>query len=394
MIARWLGREFREFPATTSICLSWLVVFGAMTFHQIAMGEPLPPWRWLVPGFGGGDAFGDLTLDDLARGQVWRLITCNFIHYSMIHLGMNLMAMYQLGSVAEVWYGPYQTIFLFGLTGGAGNLLSAMARLWMRSGREVHSGGGSVAIMGLVGICAVVGWQSSNPEGRRLGRLMLIFIALTAALGAVFAHYIDNWGHGGGLVAGLAIGLAHRWLSGRVGKPSAWGSGVLTILVIAGSAAAQVVAERRDAPVRLERMLVKRSTYLRRAAAELNWLRRPDPPRMALEKASKWLDVLDELLDRRGRNEVAALRPLVAAAIEHPPDAEARRAIDEHLARLLDRMRQTYADDRTQLRRLRGQPHIQSTRGGRSDDRKALPRHRAAGQGGRGVVPGPSATVP
>jgi membrane associated rhomboid family serine protease len=356
MIARWVGREFREFPATSTLCLAWIVVFGAVTYHQLAEGSPLPASRWLVFGFGGGDAFGDLTLNDLARGQAWRLVTCNFIHYSLIHLGLNLLALYQLGSVVESWYGGYQTIFLFGLTGAGGNLLSAIARFWMRTNREVHSAGGSVAIMGIVGLCAVVGLRSGNAEGRWLGRLMLVFIGLTAALGAVFMKYIDNWGHGGGLLVGVALGLAHRGLRARVGKPTAWGAGVLTLLAIVVSAAAQYASERREAPARLERTLVRRSNNLARAASVLAWLRRGNPPQIHLETASKWLDVLDEHLDRPGRKEVAALRPLIAGAMEDPPDEEHRRAIDDHLTRLLALMQLQYDDDRRRLRDLRARP--------------------------------------
>lgn len=353
MIARWLAREIRDFPATAFFCLSWVIIFAAMTYHQRAEGSPLPAMRWLVLGFGGGESFGDLTLADLSRGQIWRLITCNFIHYSLVHLGLNLLAMYQLGSLLEYWYGPYQLIFIYGLTGGGGNLLSAMARLWMRSNREVHSAGGSVAIMGMVGLCAVAGWRSGSPDGRRLGRLMLTFIALTAGLGIVFPRFIDNWGHAGGLIVGVALGLGHRWLCARVGKPTAWGAGVLTGLVIVGCAAAQFVSDRREAPARLERALVRRSEFLGRAVREFGWLQRPDPAPGHLVAATKWLDVLDQILDGPARAEAQALRPLLAAAQKRPLNEDERREFDQRLPSLLQLIRQKYEADRHQLRQLR-----------------------------------------
>lgn len=353
MIARWLAREVREFPVTTGLWMSWVAVFVAMTANHLALGSPLSATRWLFLGFGGGEGFGDLTLRDLARGQVWRLVTCNFIHYSLIHLSLNLLAMYQIGSLLESWYGSPQLLFLYGLTGGAGNLVAASARSWIGSDREVHSAGGSVAIMGMVGLCAVAGWRASTPEGRRLGSLMLLFIGLTAALGAVFPRHIDNWGHAGGLVVGLAIGLAHRRLSARVGKPSAWGAGVLTALVIAGSAAAQFATERREGPARLERSLVRRSSYLTRAAGELNWLRRPDPPPGHLVAASKWLDVLDEILDSPARAEIDALRPIIHAERSRPLAENERRVLHDRLPRLLKLIRGRYEDDQRKLRKLR-----------------------------------------
>jgi membrane associated rhomboid family serine protease len=354
MIARWLAREVRDYPATSCFCLSWIIVFLAMTYDHLASGSPLSALRWLVLGFGGGESFGDLTLTDLSRGQIWRLITCNFVHYSVVHLGLNLLAIYQLGSLLESWYGSYQFVFIYGLTGGGGNLLSALARLWTRSTREVHSAGGSVAIMGMVGLCAVAGWRSGSRDGKRLGRLMLIFIALTAGLGVIFPRFIDNWGHAGGLIVGAALGFAHRGLYARVGKPAAWGAGVLTGLVIAGSAAAQIVSDRRDAPARIERSLVRRSEFLARASGELGRLRRRDPPQIHVIAASKWLDVLDQVLDGPALDDVHALRPLLAAAQKRPLSEDERRQFDERLPSLLRLIREKYEDDRRRLRKLRG----------------------------------------
>ncbi len=297
MILRWLAREFREFPATSFLCLSWIIVFIAMTYVQLASGSPLPPSRWLVYGFGGGDRFGDLTLNDLARLQVWRLVTCNFIHYSLLHIALNTLALYQLGSIVESWYGSHQLIFIYGLTGAGGNLLSAMARIWARSNREVHSAGGSVVIMGLVGLCAVAGWRSRTADGKWLCRLMLIFIVLTAALGMVFPRFIDNWGHAGGLVVGAAIGLAHGRLLANANKPSAWIAGFLTGLLIVGSAAAQFVVDRREAPGRMERSLEQRSQSLVRASAEMSHLRRPLDLSGRIAAASTFLGDLDRVRD-------------------------------------------------------------------------------------------------
>jgi rhomboid protease GluP len=352
MILRWLTREVREFPATSSICLSWIIVFAAMTGNQLASGAPLPADRWLLWGFGGGEPFGDLSLDDLARGQVWRVVTCNFVHYSLVHIALNLLAMYQLGGLLESWYGSYHLLFVYGLTGGGGNLLSASIRWWSRSSREVHSAGGSTAIMGLIGLCAIAGWLSKDAERRRLSRLMLIFIAATAEIGRRWPQFIDNWGHGCGLIMGLVIGLAHRRLEAAVGKPSAWGAGVLTLLIMTGSGAAQFVAARREAPARLERSLVHRSHYLAQGTRELTLLHRDDCPTAYKIRALRWLDGLEQILDRAARAEIRALRPLVQADQSRPLNEDERQDLDRRLSFLLASMRRAYEADRRELRRL------------------------------------------
>ena len=73
---------------------------------------------------------------DLARGEYWRLITSTFVHFSLLHLGLNVLAMYQLGTMTESWFGKSQLVFIYGLTGGGGNLISAILRYAVARIRE------------------------------------------------------------------------------------------------------------------------------------------------------------------------------------------------------------------------------------------------------------------
>ena len=119
-------------------------------------------------------------------------------------------------------------------------------------------------IMGLVGLCAVVGLRSRTELGVSMGRLMVFFMVTTAVLGAVLPQFIDNWGHAGGAVVGIALGFAHRGLLRAVHKPSAWGRGVVTAILIAACGVAQVVADRREAPLREEQGVIRRLSELER----------------------------------------------------------------------------------------------------------------------------------
>ena len=210
--------------------------------------NPSPTWwRLLVLGIGDGHRFGDLTLQDLAHGQYWRLVTSTFVHYSVIHIVLNLFAFYLLGTLVESWYGTPQFILVYGVTGGLGNLISACIRTAIRAHPLIHSGGGSVVIMGLIGLCAVVGWRSRTETGSDLGWQMSKALGMTGLLGVAFPRYIDNWGHAGGAISGFPLGLLHRWFLGNHGRPSAWGMGVVAGLVIVGCGLAQASADRREA---------------------------------------------------------------------------------------------------------------------------------------------------
>jgi hypothetical protein len=165
----------------------------------------------------------------------------------VIHIALNLLAFYMLGTLVESWYGAPQFIFIYGLTGGLGNLVSALIRYAIGSGQNVHSGGGSVVIMGLIGLCAVMGWRSRTATGSDLGWQMSKALGLTGLLGIAFPRYIDNWGHAGGAFVGALLGLLHRWFLRQYARPAAWGMGVLMVLVIVGCGLAQWSADRREA---------------------------------------------------------------------------------------------------------------------------------------------------
>jgi rhomboid protease GluP len=357
MALRFIMSEARDFPATALFCLLWIAVFAAMVGTRLAAGVPIPLIRWLVLGIGDGHRFGDLALDDLdlAHGkyEYWRLMTSTFVHFSVMHLVLNLIAMYQLGTMVESWYGRYQAVFIYGLTGGGGNLVSALIRYVIGSNPRIHSGGGSVVIMGLVGLCAVVGLRSRS-ELVSLGRLMVWFMVATAAMGVVLPQFIDNWGHAGGAVVGIAVGFAHRWLLRAVHKPSGWGRGVVTGILIVACGVAQAAADRREAPLREQQTLVRRVSerernYQALARTALLVRRRGDTKTIL-----KLLDIVGA--SQAGSVSFAAELGKLRAMAQPAPDGrlsdEQAHQIGEYLTPLVERAHRDFVAERKKLWRL------------------------------------------
>ena len=166
MNLRTVARECRDFPATVSICLIWIAIFAGMAACQVADGGSIPWTRWLFSGIRQGHRFGDLTVLEIRGGEIWRLVTSTFVHYSILHIGLNLFAMYQLGTLIESWYGSPQFVFIYGVIAFFGNLIAVLVRCVSNLNPRIHSGGGSVVILGLVGMCAVVGWRLRAEWGR------------------------------------------------------------------------------------------------------------------------------------------------------------------------------------------------------------------------------------
>ena len=198
MTLRGIAREITDFPATILLCIIWIVVFLAMIGSQFSEGNH-PPWlNLMVLGVNAGHRFGDLALEDIDRGEVWRLVTSTFLHYSVLHISLNLLAFYQLGTLLESWYGKYQLIMIYGLTGAGGNLILILIRYQNGAGPLDSLGGWFGCDHGFRCDLRRRGLRVAHEDGIWLGWQMVFFMCLTALLGVVFPRYLDNWGHLGG----------------------------------------------------------------------------------------------------------------------------------------------------------------------------------------------------
>jgi rhomboid protease GluP len=137
----------------------------------------------------------------VAQGESWRLLSSMFLHSGAIHLGLNMLSLYFLGSFVEQAFGRGRFLALYLLSGVSGGL----AYLYF-GGFDEAAVGASGAIFGLLG--GVLGyalrrgtfsWQ--NP----LIRQLLILLALNLYIGFSIPN-ISNTAHLGGLAGGFAFG--------------------------------------------------------------------------------------------------------------------------------------------------------------------------------------------
>jgi membrane associated rhomboid family serine protease len=236
--------QFRDAPATMTLCALWVAVFVAMIVVQ---GGFQRDGDLLSGGISAatGDRFGSVTSAQVYAGQWWRALTATFIHYSLVHLFVNTAGLYQIGPLIESWYGSAAFLGLYAVLGVGGNLVAALSRPWIARQLagvanipDYPCGGGSGVLCGLVALLAVVGWRSRSRFGDYLKAQMLGVLGFTAALGLMLPN-VDNFGHAGGAVAGAIVGLAHRRLVRLAGRPPARALGVAGGLLIAVAAASQ-----------------------------------------------------------------------------------------------------------------------------------------------------------
>ena len=149
-----------------------------------------------------GAGFGPATKD----GEWWRLATAMFLHFGVVHLLMNMAALWEAGRLVERLYGSLRFLVIFVLSGLTGNGVSLIAQ-----GDQAVAGGASGAVFGIYGALLVYLWRERDQVNRTEFRWLFggaaLFAGVTIALG-FFIKGIDNAAHIGGLLTGAVIGLA------------------------------------------------------------------------------------------------------------------------------------------------------------------------------------------
>lgn len=174
-------------------------IFAATVYAGAGLIEPngsvLVQW---------GTNFGPRTLD----GEWWRLFTSMFLHFGLLHVALNMWALWSMGQLTEKLFGSAYFLVLYIFAGLCGSLASLYAH------PALNSAGASGAIFGvLAGLFAFM----VNPKTRIPASIAakhrnsaIVFIAYNLFNG--FAHAgIDNAAHLGGLAGGFAMG----WLLAR-----------------------------------------------------------------------------------------------------------------------------------------------------------------------------------
>ncbi|MGE9269951.1 MAG: rhomboid family intramembrane serine protease [Verrucomicrobiales bacterium] len=128
----------------------------------------------------------------------WRLATAPFMHGHWVHFLMNAMALVYLGRRVELLARWPHMVAVFVFAAWAGG--EATARYGPQGAFSLGASGG---IIGLLGFLMVFESMHSTLVPESVRRRLLAGLFMTAALGMVGYKVIDNWAHGGGLVAGM-----------------------------------------------------------------------------------------------------------------------------------------------------------------------------------------------
>jgi rhomboid protease GluP len=184
--------NLRRTPGTTLLIVAILIVFAI----QFSIDRANQTSVFIL---------GGIRATTLPHHDYWQLLAAMFLHFGVLHLVMNLWALYQLGGVFEVLFGTRRFLMTYFGTGLAASIAAAIF-----VGPDTLSAGASGAIFGILG--ALIPAIRRSPRWRHQpwtrGFLQqLIGWAVINIIIGFSVPGIDNSAHLGGFVAGLLLGF-------------------------------------------------------------------------------------------------------------------------------------------------------------------------------------------
>ena len=163
-------------------------------------------------------------------GDWWRLITCVFIHFGIIHLALNMYALFSVGVYLEPMLGKAKYIAAYLCTG----VLASLASLWWHT-EGTNSAGASGAVFGMYGLFLALLTSNLIPKSVRQALLQSIVVFVIYNLIYGLKGGVDNAAHIGGLVSGLIIGFIYVFAikKEKQEQPVKWVTPAVIIITIA-----------------------------------------------------------------------------------------------------------------------------------------------------------------
>ena len=134
----------------------------------------------------------------IRKGEIYRLLTCAFLHANIFHLLFNCYSLYVIGSQIEGFMGKCKYIVIYLFSALCGALMSMIF-----SGNSI-SIGASGAIFGLIGSLLYFGYHYRVYLGNVIKSQIIPLLVINLAIGFM-SMGIDNFAHIGGLLAGTLI---------------------------------------------------------------------------------------------------------------------------------------------------------------------------------------------
>jgi rhomboid protease GluP len=201
----------------------------SLLFNPRATGLSLNPLTFLSPSdtsillLG---ATGTVPIDKYHR--FWTLVSASFLHGGILHIFFNMAALRQLAALVNREFGVYRMFVIYTVSGVLGFWISYLAGV-------AFTIGASASVCGLIGALLYYGKSRGGIYGGTLYRQVFSWVIFLFMFGLIVPG-INNWGHGGGILAGIVsgflLGYQEKKRENLVHKTLAAVCGVVTVAVL------------------------------------------------------------------------------------------------------------------------------------------------------------------
>lgn len=206
---RFLGRfEASSYPGAKLIFGINFVVFAVHIVHAMGRaggfsalltgGSPLEALLY--------GAFNARSLEMIML-EPWRLVSANWVHFGVLHFGMNMFAVVHLSRVMEPAIGTNRYLIAYIVPGVVGFAASVGWEAFLMTtgnatGPTPITAGASASLFGVLGVILGFLWRRGDPRWKQ-------FAGQTVFYALIFGFLIraNNAAHIGGLVAGIPFGV-------------------------------------------------------------------------------------------------------------------------------------------------------------------------------------------
>jgi rhomboid protease GluP len=185
--------------------VQWIIVINVAMYVLSLILRPssiqvtLSPFSMLSPS---GESLFVLgatgTIPVFQMDRWWTLVSAGYLHGSVLHILFNMLAFRQLALVVREEYGINRMFTIYALGGVVGFLVSVLAGVKLTIGA-------SASVCSLIGAVLYYGKSRGGAHGQMLYKQVGGW-ALGIFLFGLLVPGINNWAHGGGIIAGAALG--------------------------------------------------------------------------------------------------------------------------------------------------------------------------------------------
>jgi len=194
-LLHWLER-----PEDFVRALIWVngILFGlSILFSPTGVGLSANPLRFLSPTSESLILLGASGTFPIERlGRWWTLITAGYLHGGLLHIFFNMAALNQIAPLIVREFGMFRMFAIYTLGAAAGFYASYLAGIALTIGA-------SAGLCALVGAALYYGKRRGGIYGHQIYRQTSGWIVGLVLIGLLPG--INNWAHGGGLVAGVVL---------------------------------------------------------------------------------------------------------------------------------------------------------------------------------------------